>query len=183
MLPEVITQKTIADYEALPEGAPYQLIDGELIMNAAPHWFHQKALSKLYRKMSDFVEKHDLGEIEFSPVDVYLAEADVYQPDIVFVGKQRRDIIVDGKIKGAPDLVVEVLSPSTGYYDIAHKKSIYESSDVKEYWILDYQEGVVEVFENVNGEFKQLERRRKKGTVSSKVLPGFSVSVESLFCP
>jgi Uma2 family endonuclease len=68
MLPEVDVRKTIADYKALPEGAPYQLIDGELIMNAAPHWFHQKALSKLCRKMADFVDKHNLGEIEFSPV-------------------------------------------------------------------------------------------------------------------
>jgi Uma2 family endonuclease len=181
MLPEVDVRKTIADYEALPEGAPYQLIDGDLIMNAAPHWFHQKALLKLSRKMADFVEKHDLGEVAFSPIDVYLTEADVYQPDLVFIAKARLGIIVDGRVKGAPDLVVEVLSPSTGYYDIAHKKSIYESSGVKEYWILDYQEEVVEVFENVNGEFKQLERRRKKGNVSSKILPGFSVSVESLF--
>ena len=181
MLTETIEKKTVSDYEELPEGAPYQLINGELVMNPAPHFFHQQLVMRLANKFFMFVEKNSLGEIVASPVDVYLSEMEVYQPDIVYLAKERLGIIVDGRIKGAPDIVVEVLSPSTGYYDLSHKKNMYESSGVKEYWIVYPQEEIIEVFENVSGEFQQIARVKRQGNVTSKLLQGFSVSLSDIF--
>ncbi len=181
MLTETIDKKTILDYEKLPEGAPFQLINGELIMNPAPHFFHQKIVMRLATKLFSFVDSKELGEVVASPVDVYLSDTEIYQPDIVFISKERLSIIVDGRIKGAPDIVVEVLSPSTGFYDLSHKRSIYESSGIKEYWIVYPQEEIIEVLENVSGEFRQIARVKREGNVASKVLQGFSVSLADIF--
>lgn len=181
MLAETIDKKTILDYEKLPEGAPFQLINGELIMNPAPHFFHQELVMRLSTKFFMFVDKKQLGKVVASPVDVYLSETEVYQPDIVYISKERLTIVVEGRIKGAPDLVVEVLSPSTGFYDLSHKKHVYESSGVKEYWIVYPREEIIEVQENVNGEFQQIARVKRQGNVASKVLQGFSVSLADIF--
>jgi Uma2 family endonuclease len=181
MMVETLEKKTVSDYEELPEGSPFQLINGELVMNPAPHFFHQRILSRLHIRLGVFVETHDMGEVVESPVDVHLSNADVFQPDIVFIAKERLNIILDGKIMGAPDLVVEVLSPSTGYYDLSHKKNMYELSGVKEYWVLYPNEETLEIFENVDGQFVQRARAKHKGTVSSGLLQGFSVKLTEIF--
>ncbi|MEK7250775.1 MAG: Uma2 family endonuclease [Bacteroidota bacterium] len=180
MLTETIERKTVSDYEELPEGAPYQLINGELVMNPAPHFFHQRIIARLTTHLNLFVEKHNLGDVAVSP-DVYLSETDIFQPDIVFVSNERLNLIVEGRVKGAPDLAIEVLSPSTGYYDLSHKKNLYESSGVKEYWIVYPQEETIEVFENVAGEFHQIARVKRQGNVASKLLQGFSVKLADIF--
>ncbi len=181
MLTEIVEKKTVLDYEKLPEGAPFQLINGELIMNPAPHFFHQQLVMRLANKLFTFVDVKELGEVVASPVDVYVSDTEVYQPDIVFISKERLNIVVDGRIKGAPDLVVEVLSPSTGFYDLSHKKNLYESSGVKEYWIVYPHEEIIEVLQNASGEFQQIARVKRQGNVASKVLQGFSVSLADIF--
>lgn len=181
MLTEIIEKKTYLDYDKLPEGAPFQLINGELTMNPAPHFFHQQLVVRLANKFFTFVETTKLGEVVASPVDVYLRETEVYQPDIVFIAKERLNIIIDGRIKAAPDIVVEVLSPSTGYYDLSHKKNVYESSGVKEHWIVYPEEEIIEVLENVAGKFQQIARTKKQGKVASKLLQDFSVSLADIF--
>src|SRR5947209_3684861 len=79
---------TAKDYERLPEGAPYQLIAGELVMSPAPILFHQRVGGRLFRSLSDFVEANDLGEVIISPMDVHLTVVDVYQPDLLFIRKE-----------------------------------------------------------------------------------------------
>jgi Uma2 family endonuclease len=80
---------TLADYEALPEGAPYQLIAGSLVMSPAPIPYHQKYVGRIYALLDAFVDDHWLGETFLSPIDVYFNEMDAYQPDIIFIAAHR----------------------------------------------------------------------------------------------
>src|SRR5437764_11988416 len=118
---------TYEDYLAQPDdGKRYQLIDGELIMTPAPGTQHQSILQNLNRIILKYVEQHKLGKVFFAPVDVVFKEHEVYQPDIVYVSKERTQIITKRAIEGVPELIVEILSPSTGYYDLVHKRKVYE---------------------------------------------------------
>jgi len=172
---------TYEDYEKLPEGAPYQLIGGELIMTPSPMPYHQIIVRNIGFELLKFNEQRRLGEVIFAPMDVYLSETETYQPDIIFISKDRVNIIGEKKIEAAPDLVIEILSPSTAYYDLRHKKRIYEKSGVKEYWIVDPMEKGLEAYENVNGEFKVFSQAQEKDRVKSKLLEGFGVELEKAF--
>jgi Uma2 family endonuclease len=174
-------RRTYADYAALPEGAPYQLIDGDLVMSPSPNPTHQRVVRRLMVAVQRYLDVHPLGELFVAPLDVYLSETETYQPDLFVVMEESKKIIAESKIEGAPDLVIEVLSPTTGYFDLTHKKDTYASFGVKEYWIVDPTEKWVEVFENSKGEFLLLERQRNTGTIRSRILPGFELQVESIF--
>ena len=117
---------TYEDYSKLPEGAPYQLLGGDLIMVPAPTPYHQKISQKLEFLLLQHAENNELGEVFGSPIDVYFGEEDTFQPDIIFVSKERLHLIGQTKIEGAPDLVIEILSPSTAYYDLGWKYKVYE---------------------------------------------------------
>ncbi len=173
--------KTYDDYAKMPEGTSCQLIAGEIIMTPAPGLFHQDILGIIFFELRQFVHQSKLGKVFVAPTDVYFNEHDTFQPDIVFVSTERKHILKDERIEGAPDLVVEILSPSTGYYDLAKKKDVYEQSGVNEYWIVDPTLQSIEVLTNQNGAFGTFAKAKKSGTVSSKLLPGFQVELVSIF--
>ncbi len=173
---------TIKDYKLLPEGAPYQLIEGELIMTPSPTTFHQIISANLFKKASKFVDERKGGIVLYSPIDIYLDDENVFQPDIVFISKQRRDIIKDDGIHGVPDMVIEILSPSTAYYDIKKKYKIYEKFGVKEYWIVDPEMKGVELFTlTEQGKFLLSSSLSEQGTVKSGILNGFEMTLEEIF--
>ncbi len=182
---EIEKKKTLtyADYEKLPEGAPYQLIGGELVMTPAPAPYHQIVSRNIGFELLQFVRGKNLGEILYAPVDVFLSETETYQPDIIFISKERLDIIGEKKIEAAPDLVIEILSPATAYYDLRHKKNIYEQCGVKEYWIVDPIEKNIEIYENINKEFKLVNKAQEKGKTTSKLLKDFPIELEKIFQP
>ena len=128
---------TYEDYAKTPEGERYELIDGELIMAAAPNMAHQRVGIRLGTEFEFYVIHADLGEVYMAPTDVYLTDTDVVQPDILFISKARTHIRNGKNIKGAPDLVVEILSPSTSYYDRGYKQDLYARHGVKEYWLVN----------------------------------------------
>ena len=172
---------TVKDYEQLPEGSLYQLIDGDLIMTPAPNPYHQRISIRLSIQLNDFIVKNGLGEILVSPIDVNFSETETFQPDIIFVAKGREGIIGEQKIEGAPDLVIEILSPATAYYDLKSKKKTYEAYDVKEYWIVDPVEKNIEVYENIGKEFKLFLNVSGKDKVKSKLLAGLEISLNEIF--
>ena len=172
---------TYADYARLPEGAPYQLIGGQLIMTSSPIPYHQEVLRKLGFKILVFLEKKNLGHLYYAPLDVYFSDSDVYQPDIIFIKKEREEIIGDTKIDGAPDMVIEILSPSTAYYDLRNKFRTYEQADVNEYWIVDPGHKRIEVYENKGKKFNVYMEAEGEGKISSKVLEGFSIKLSEVF--
>jgi len=178
-----MTHYTYADYQKLPEGAPYQLIGGDLVKEPAPVPYHQMVSIKIVFELVKFVEERDLGVVLDAPMDVYLSDTEVYQPDIMFISKDRMNIIGEKNIEAAPDLVVEILSPSSAYYDLRHKMHVYETSGVREYWVVDPIEKGVEIYQNINGEFKLFNKALSSGLIRSALLEGFTVELEKVLRP
>lgn len=172
----------IKDYKLLPEGAPYQLIEGELVMTPSPTTFHQIISGNIFIKMTAFVKEKGAGLVLFAPVAMYIDDENVFQPDLIFVSKQSREMVKDDGIHGAPDLIIEILSPSTAYYDIKKKYKSYEKIGVKEYWIVDPEMKSVDLFSlTEQGKFIQSASLAEKGTVKSAVINGFEITLGEIF--
>ena len=182
---DVIPEKeryTYEDYARLPEGAPYQLIGGQLIMVPAPIPHHQEVSKRLEYLLYEHVElKQKLGKVYDAPIDIYFEDEETYQPDIIFISNERLQIIKEDKIEGAPDMVIEILSPSTAYYDLVHKKDVYARHGVKEYWIVDPMEKKIEVYENKNGEWTLFKKAGKSERINSIIIDGFEVEIDAIF--
>lgn len=179
----VTTEKrlTYDDYALLLEGAPYQLIEGELIMSPAPTPYHQRISRTIEFALWTFVREHDLGEVLHAPIDVYLSEFDTLQPDIIYIASERLSIIGEKRIEEAPDLVIEILSPSTAYYDLKAKKGLYEGASVREYWIVDPYDSSAEIYRNGENGFILVVQMKDRGTIASSLIKGFSIELEELF--
>lgn len=168
---ETILEKkkaTVEDYRKLPEGAPFELIEGNLVQEPSPEYGHKRASMDLASDMHQFVKKNRLGEVLAAPMDVYLDEENVFQPDILFVSKENISRIERDGIHGAPDLVIEILSPSNAYNDFATKLRIYEKHGVREYFIVDPETKEVIAYRLSKGKFK--EAYREAGIIVSKIL-------------
>lgn len=125
-------------YQMLPEGTLAELIDGSIYMSPAPTPKHQRIIGKLFRVLTDYIEKRKLGELLLSPCDVFLDEnANAVQPDIIFISTDNASLIGDDAIHGVPDMLFEVLSPGNSHHDLVRKKQLYQRFQVKEYWIIN----------------------------------------------
>ena len=173
---------TYEDYVNLKEGAPYQLIGGDLIMTPAPSTYHQRLSKRIGYLLYEFVEKEkNIGEVFYSPIDVLFSDTEVFQPDIIYISYKNSYLIGANKIEGAPDLIIEIISPSSVYYDLNHKKSIYEKHGVKEYWVVDPMNKTVKIFENKDGQFHLYYQATKNEPAISKLVDGFKIGLENLF--
>jgi Uma2 family endonuclease len=173
--------RTIAEYLAMPEGAPYfQFIHGKPKQMPSPTFQHQSILMAISFALNTFVTRHNLGVVAFAPLDVYLDGRNYVQPDAMFISHERTSII-QKRIHGAPDLVVEILSPSNAEDDVVEKKSVYEAHRVREYWIIDPDAQTIEVWVNSENGFERGSSAEKRGAVISSVLQGFSVNAEDIF--
>ncbi len=166
---------TVKDYKKLNEGAPYELINGMLVEEPSPTYGHQAKLRDIFNQIFNYLKENSLGETLCAPLDVYFDEENVFQPDIVFVSNIRKHIIHEDGIHGSPDLIIEILSPATAFYDLNEKKRNYEKYGVKEYWVIDPENEKVIGYENINGEF--IEFYSGYGKFSSKVL-NLDISVQ-----
>jgi Uma2 family endonuclease len=138
---------TYAEFARLPSGGSTrsEVIDGELVMTPAPGLRHQQIVMHLSWLLYGFVRENEVGTVFGNPVDVLFAEGDYLEPDIVFVGTSRNDVLTDRGVEGPPDLVVEVVSPSTAARDRGVKLERYGFYGVPEYWVIDPAERTVEV--------------------------------------
>ncbi len=125
---------TVEDYLQL-DVELCQLIEGNLVMTPAPNTEHQRIIGKLHIIFHKFLSEHE--EVLLSPVDVFFDKKNIYQPDVVFLGKKRANLISKRGVEGAPDLLVEVISPTNSFIDRYTKKKAYFKFGVKEYWIID----------------------------------------------
>ena len=165
----------------MPEtNQPHELWDGELIMAPAPFFDHQKILLRFYRRLDDWVSSRNLGEVITSPIDMVLSPHRAVQPDVAFIAKDRLAII-QRVIMGPADLVAEIVSLQGRSRDRIEKRDLYEQHGVKEYWIIDPEAQTVEVLALVNGRYELVLRSLPGETASSRLLPGFEVSVGDLF--
>ena len=173
---------TVRDFERLPEGSPYQLIAGEIIMSPSPTFFHQDIILNITDRLSPFIRKNNLGKIVLSPMDVYLTEEDVYQPDLIFIRKENVHLLdPNDRIRFVPDLVIEVLSPSTGSYDYSRKKRIYCERGVREYWIIDPEDRTIEIMVKDGAFYQTVALLRPPAMLESAMFPDFSMKTEDVF--
>jgi Uma2 family endonuclease len=124
-------------FELMPEGTFCQLINDVLIMSPAPTTPHARTQRKIFSVLNNYVEQKQLGEVYFTPVDVYLNRKNAFQPDIFYISNERKNIVKVRGIEGAPDLVIEILSKGNEKYDLTEKKIVYEQSGVGEYWVVN----------------------------------------------
>jgi Uma2 family endonuclease len=138
---------TYAEFSRLPSesGTRYEVIDGELAVTPAPTPRHQMVVTDLVVALGTFVRQHGLGRILAGPVDVLFGEGDYLEPDLVFVRADRAHLVSERGIEGPPDLVVEVLSPSTSQRDRGVKLERYRHFGVPEYWIADPDARTIEI--------------------------------------
>ncbi len=172
-----LTIEDLADYP--DDGMRREIMSGELIVSPAPTPIHQLAVGELHLILSAFVRKHALGRVLLSPVDVRLSLTDVVEPDLIFIPNERQALIGGKFIDGLPDLVLEVLSPSTKGRDLVRKRALYAHSGIAEYWIVDPEQETLLIHELRNGHYELIPS--EQGTARSKVLTGLSVNVAQLF--
>jgi Uma2 family endonuclease len=152
---ESTTKLGYAEYVCFPnDGFRHEVINGDHYMNPAPSTYHQTVSKRLQYQLYQQIELRDLGLLFDAPIDIQLSENDIVQPDLVVLLNAKKSIITPTKIKGVPDLLVEIISPSSLENDRVLKKSIYQRMGVAEYWIVDPFEHTVDQLVLVNGVYK-----------------------------
>ncbi len=174
---------TYADYVTTPEDKRYELLDGELLMPPAPDELHQRTQAELGYNVMAFVKTRGLGRVYFSPTDVVLSDVDVVQPDLLFVSNDRLDILTAAGVQGAPDLVVEILSPGTAERDKGYKRALYAQHGVKEYWLVGTDAGTITVLLLEETGYEVVGTFGEGDTLTSPTLDGFRLRVDEVFGP
>ena len=178
------TKLTYEDYLTFPDdGKRHEIVDGEHFVTPAPNLKHQAISMNLSVILKVFLDTHPLGRVFAAPADVVLSEIDVVEPDLFFVSSARQDRLTKANVQGAPDLVIEILSPSTRRTDEITKRKRYEHFDVREYWIVDPELETVKVLRRTE---KGLERvaelsREEGGLLDTPLLTGLSIPLARIF--
>lgn len=172
---------TFNDLHQFDETERYEIYNGRLIsMAPAPDFSHQQIAARLHLLLAGFVKPRQLGEVAFAPVDVVFAEDNTAQPDLLFIAKENLGM-VRRSVFGAPDLVVEILSPSSIRRDRYEKLEQYARFGVKEYWVIDPANRSFEILTNQNDRFVVHSSAAETGTVESKILAGLIVDLAEVF--
>jgi Uma2 family endonuclease len=170
-----------SDYLQLPEDKRYEILDGELYVVAAPNTRHQRISMRLQVALFQHVEERGLGIVLDAPYDVILSDENIVQPDILYVRKQRAGIIGELNAQGAPDVVVEILSPGTRSKDLGIKQKVYAGFGVQEYWVVDPDAETVEVLVWTEQGYETAGLRHKTDCLSSPLLPDLNLHLNRLF--
>ena len=180
-IPNPVVKFTYEDYLNAPEDKRYELLDGELVMTPAPGERHQSVSILLGSKLFQFAYENSLGRIYHAPFDVVLSDVDVVQPDLLFVSNERDHIITPANIQGAPDLIVEILSPSTAERDKTFKRTLYANHGVKEYWMVDPTTKDITVLFLGECGYEVVDTCGEGATLTSPVLQDFALNIGDLF--
>lgn len=173
-------RKTAADFMDLPEGTLAELIDGELFMSPTPKTRHQDAVLNLAVLLKSYATRTSLGRVFIAPFDVHLPSGDIVEPDIIYVAKPNLNIVQDW-IRGAPDLLVEVLSPTSIERDRIIKHHLYAQNGVREYWIVDPEARAIEVFSLAGTLYEPNGYVQADEVMESPLLPDLKFRVADLF--
>ncbi len=176
------TRYTYSDLERFPDdNFRRELIGGELIVTAAPATRHQRAVIRLGARLLAYADAHG-GDVFPAPCDVYLSDIDVVEPDVLFVAAEEIAKVEKKLVRGAPTLVVEVSSPSTRRLELARKRELYRSFGVPEYWYVDLDADIVQVY-RLEDDYRVAHILGRTETLQPSLLPGFSIPVDELLGP
>ena len=172
------TGLTYEDLAAFPEdNLRRELIGGELIVTATPRLRHQDTVAFLTTELVLYARQHG-GKALPAPTDVLLSDIDVVEPDVICVTAANMQRLEDKFVRGAPDIVVEVSSPTTRQLEVVRKRDLYERYGVPEYWYVDLEVDRVEVYRlNDHGRYPKPEILGREDNLTSPLVPGFSVGV------
>lgn len=175
---------TYEDYCRLPEDIfIYEVLEGELYVSRAPQIIHQRCKGRLLAAFLKFEEKYGAGQLYSARIDVILPGlATPAQPDLLFIIKERLNIVKEERIEGAPDIIVEILSPWNWLVDRRKKFEIYAKAGVREYWLIDPKARTIELFCLRGSTYALIGKYGVGEIVRSEVLAGFEVKVEDV-CP
>jgi Uma2 family endonuclease len=170
---------TAADWLQGPDSKrPCEILRGDLYQSPLPEIEHQRIAGDLHSRLQQFLGAR--GEVFFSRTGVKLSEDSVTEPDLVVVLSEHAHQVGEAWIEGAPDLVVEILSPGTASRDLSVKREIYEQSGIPEYWIVDRKAGAVEVLTLEGRRYVRFGRFERGSILLSKRLPGLEIAVSSV---
>ncbi len=179
---EVIPKLTYEEFRRLPEdGRRYELIQGEVHLTPSPNVGHQAALRNLSSSLVNYLAKNPRGQIFFAPLDVRLSADTALQPDLIFISEARTGIIQEDFVMGPPDLVVEILSPSTAAHDRATKLQIYAEAGVNEVWLIDPRARTVEILKRQGKNYLLDVILATDRVLSSGLFPGWQLPLNDLF--
>ena len=185
MQTESLTRLTYEDFLAFPEdGQRHELIGGAHVVSPSPVTQHQRASFRLSGAFHDYFRRHRVGEAFAAPFDVVLSNFDVVEPDLLVVLADQHEIVTAQHVRGAPAIVVEILSPATRCRDEGLKRRLYERSGVQEYWLVDVECRAVTAWaRSPEGDlaWMALLRRADCAVLTSPLLPEFALSLEELF--
>ncbi len=177
---EAAVKLTYEDYANIPGDERYELIDGELILAVTPNEIHQRVSKKLLWLLMQ-IEESGFGWVYHAPFDVVLSDTDVVQPDLMFISKERAGIITPANVQGAPNLVVEVLSPSTSQRDWTQKRDMYAKYGVRELWLVAPDAKLVWVMALTDGEYAIAGVYKDGQTLISPTLAGLTIDLGYVF--
>lgn len=174
---------TYKDYKNLPESETkrYELLEGELVMVPSPTTYHQRISVRLQYILEGFVQKRGLGFVYAAPCDVVLSEETVVQPDIFFISKEHSQIVKEENIQGAPDLIIEILSPATHERDRTYKRTLYAKYGSKEYWLTDPEGQTIEVLTLSETGFNTVGVYGKADVLKSPLLSNLEINLSEIF--
>ena len=173
------TKLTYADYELFPDDdLRHEIIDGEHYVTASPITRHQRISLSLLHLIQSHLDTHPIGELFSAPFDVVLSFTDVVVPDLIYLSKRRAHLLTAKNLQGAPDLAVEILSPSTRPRDERLKRDLYERVGVEEYWLVDPDGDVVMIYRRGAAGCLPPIRFEKDGVVTTPLLPGFELRLD-----
>ena len=176
---------TYDDFVLFPDdGKRHELIDGEHYVTASPNTKHQQVTIELVFLIRSWLENHPVGRLFTAPYDVVLSQFDVVEPDLIYLSNERAaEIMTTLHLRGAPELVVEIGSPSTRQRDETIKRHLYERTGVSEYWFVDPELDVVRVYRREGERFtRPMELSREAGdTLTTPLLAGLSLPLDRIF--
>lgn len=173
---------TYDEYAALPDdGHRYEIVNGVLIMAPAPSPEHQDIVGMIFHYLLVHIKFAGLGRVFQAPIDVELSPKNIFQPDVVVILNEHLDRVQAKRIVGAPNLAIEVASPSTALYDRLAKYDRYAEAGVQEYWIVNTETKTVQVLVLEHGEYRSLGIFRGEQMLPSRIAPDLPVGVERFF--
>jgi len=175
---------TYDDFLLFPDdGKRHELIDGEHYVTPSPSRKHQAIVWNLITIIGPYLESHPLGRAFAAPFDVVFSNFDVVEPDLLFISNARLDVLTTKNVQGAPNLVVEIGSPSTRRRDEIIKRKLYERFDVEEYWIIDPEIETIAVYRHVGGIYQRVLELavERNDTLATPLLPQLTLPLQQIF--